>query len=122
MKKEEEYRKYYENIIWHMKIYFEQSGGILGIDSNISIDIDYLSPDEASKLQQLVEDAKFFELPEESPESPQHSADYFEYKITIEAKDRKHDVKTTDITMQSNLAPLIRYLRKRALKQKDEQL
>lgn len=50
MKKEEEYRKYYENIIWHMKIYFEQSGGILGIDSNISIDIDYLSPDEASKL------------------------------------------------------------------------
>ena len=33
-----------------MKIYFEQSGGILGIDSNISIDIDYLSPDEASKL------------------------------------------------------------------------
>ena len=73
-------------------------------------------------MQQLVEDAKFFELPEESSESPQHSADYFEYKITIEAKDRKHDVKTTDITMQSNLAPLIRYLRKRALKQRDEQL
>jgi hypothetical protein len=105
-----------------MKIYFEQSGGILGINKNISINTDYLNPDEAFKLQQLVEDAKFFELPAESSESPQHGADYFEYKITIEAKDRKYDVKTTDITMPSNLGPLIRYLRKMALKQKDEQL
>jgi hypothetical protein len=100
-----------------MKIYFEQSGGILGIDKKISIDTDYLNPDEAFKLQQLIDDAKFFELITESSEPPQRGADYFEYKITIEAKDRKHHVKTTDITMLPNIGPLIRYLRQKALKQ-----
>jgi hypothetical protein len=101
-----------------MKIYFEQSGGIVGVNDNISIDTDYLNPDEAFKLQQLIDNAKFFELHAESSESPQHGADYFEYKITIEAKDRKHDIKTTDITMPPNLGPLIRYLRQKVLIQK----
>ena len=103
-----------------MKIYFEQSGGIIGMNNNISINTDYLSPDEASKIQHLVEDAKFFELPEEPSNSLQRSggADYFEYKITIETKDRKHEVKTTDITMPSNLSPLTRYLRQKVLETK----
>lgn len=105
-----------------MKIYFKQSGGILEVDNNISINTDYLNPDEAFKLQQLIDNAKFFELPTESLETPQRGADYFEYMISIEAKDKKHDVKTTDITMPPNLGPLIRYLRKKVLKQKDEQL
>jgi hypothetical protein len=119
VKKEEEYRKYYENIIWYMKIYFEQSGGILGMNNNISINIDYLSPDEASKLQQLIENAKFFEVPTERLDSSQLAgADYFEYKITIETKDRKHYVSTTDITMPSNLGPLIRYLRQKILQKR----
>jgi hypothetical protein len=101
------------------KIYFEQSGGILGIDKNILINTDYLSPDEAFKLQQLIDNAKLFELSTESSEPLQHgAADYFEYKITIEAKDRKHHVETTDITMPSNLGPLIRYLRQKVLQQK----
>jgi hypothetical protein len=73
-------------------------------------------------LQQLIDNAKFFELPIEPSEPPQHGADYFEYKITIEAKDRKHHVKTTDITMPPNLGPLITYLRQKVLKQKDEQV
>jgi hypothetical protein len=105
-----------------MKIYFEQCGGILGINKNISLNTDHLNHDEAFKLQQLIDNAKFFELPTESSESPLHGADYFEYKITIEAKDRKHHVKTTDITMSPNLGPLIRYLRQKVLKQNDEQV
>lgn len=100
-----------------MKIYFEQSGGILGIDKKISIDTDYLNADEAFKLQQLIDNAKFFEQPTESSELPQRGADYFEYRITIETIDRKHHVKTTDITMPPNIGPLIRYLRQNALKQ-----
>lgn len=70
-------------------------------------------------MQQLVANAKFFELPSEPLDSSQRGADYFEYKITIEAKDRKHDVKTTDITMPSNLSPF-RYLRQKILKQKEK--
>jgi Emfourin len=105
-----------------MKINFEQKGGILGVNNNISINTDYLNPDEAFKLRQLIDNAKFFELPTHSLERPQRGADYFEYKITIEGRDRKHHVKTTDITMPPNLGPLIRYLRKKVLEKKDERL
>ena len=104
----------------HMKINFEQEGGILGVNNNISINTDNLNTDEALKLQQLIDNAKFFELPAESLERPLRGADYFEYKITIEERNRKHIVKTTDITMPPNLGPLIRYLRLKVLKQKAE--
>ena len=99
-----------------MKIYFEQSGGLTGIDNNISIDSDSLQPKEASELQRLVDNARFFDLPSQ-PSVPSRGADYLEYKITIETNDnKKHSIKTTDLTMQSNVGPLIRYLRQKAVK------
>jgi hypothetical protein len=100
-----------------MKIYFKQSGGLLGIDDHILINSDSLHPEEAAKLERLIDDAQFFNLPSQS--APQeHGADYFEYKVTIEAEKLKHSIKTTDITMPSNLGPLIRYLRQKAQKEK----
>jgi hypothetical protein len=100
-----------------MKIYFEQCGGILGIDKKILIDTDYLNANEAFKLQQLIDNAKFFELITDSSEQPQRGADYFEYKITIKTREIEHHIKTTDITMPPNIGPLIRYLRQKALSQ-----
>jgi len=104
-----------------MKIYFEQSGGLLGIENHFLINIDSLHPEEASKLQRLIDDAKFFNLPSQSA-PPEHGADYFEYKVTIETKELKHSIKTTDITMPSNLGPLIRYLRQKAQEEMDNKL
>lgn len=105
-----------------MKIYFEQSGGLIGIDNHISIDSDSLNPDEALKLQHLINDAKFFDLPaDELAAPPKRGADYFEYKITIETKDRKHYIKTTDLTMPTNLGPLIRFLRQKAQRRVDSE-
>jgi hypothetical protein len=98
-----------------MKIYFEQSGGLIGIENRICIDNNSLNPDEGLKLQHLIDDAKFFDLPrDELAAPPKHGADYFEYIITIETKGRKHYIKTTDLTMPPNLGPLIRFLRQKA--------
>jgi hypothetical protein len=98
-----------------MKIYFEQSGGFTGIDNNILIDSNSLDTEEASELQQLLDNANFFDLPSE-PAAPLHGADYLEYKITIETNDNKqHSIKTTDLTMPPNVGPLIRYLRRKAV-------
>jgi hypothetical protein len=100
-----------------MKIYFEQSGGLAGIDDNISINSDSLDPQDASELQHLVDSANFFDLPSE-PAAPLRGADYLEYKITIETNDnKKHSIKTTDLTVSPNVAPLIRYLRRKAVKE-----
>lgn len=106
-----------------MKIYFEESGGFAGIDHNISINTDSLHPEEASELQRLVNNANFFDLPSEpaaaSAPSPLRGADYLEYKITIEINDnKKHSIKTTDLTMPHNIGPLITYLRRKAVKEK----
>jgi hypothetical protein len=100
-----------------MKIYFEQSGGFTGIENNILINSNSLDTEEASELQRLVDNANFFDLPSE-PTAPLHGADYLEYKITIETNDnKKHSIKTTDLTMSPNVAPLIRYLRRKAVKE-----
>jgi hypothetical protein len=99
-----------------MKIYFEQSGGLAGIANNISIDSNSLDPQEASELQHLIDNANFFDLPSE-PIAQLRGADYLEYKITIETEDnKKHSIKTTDLTVPASVAPLIRYLRRKAVR------
>jgi hypothetical protein len=103
--------------VYPMKIYFEQSGGLAGIDNSVSINSDSLDAQEASELQRLVDNAKFFDLPSE-PAAPLRGADYLEYKITIETNDnKKHSIKTTDLTVPPNVAPLIRYLRRKAVRE-----
>lgn len=100
-----------------MKIYFKQSGRFTGIYSNISINSDSLKPQEASELQRLVDDSYFFDL-HSNPAAPSQGAHYLEYKITIETNDnKKHSIETTDLTVPPNVAPLIRYLRRKALKE-----
>ena len=100
-----------------MKIYFEESGGLAGIANNISINSDSLDPQEASELQRLVDNTNFFDLPSE-PAAPLRGADYLEYKITIETNNnKKHSIKTTDLTLPPYVAPLIRYLRRKAVRE-----
>jgi len=100
-----------------MKIFFEQSGGVAGIANNISIDSNSLDHQEASELQHLVDNSNFFDLPSEST-AQLRGADYLEYKITIETNDnKKHSIKTTDLTIPPNVAPLIRYLRRKAVRE-----
>jgi hypothetical protein len=101
-----------------MKVYFEQRGGLAGIDNSILIDSDSLDPQEASELQRQVDNANFFDLPSE-PAAPLRGADYLEYKRTIETNNnKKHSITTTDLTMSPNIAPLIRYLRRKAVRKR----
>ncbi|HEU4443867.1 MAG TPA: protealysin inhibitor emfourin [Nitrososphaeraceae archaeon] len=103
-----------------MKIHFKQSGGLAGIDNDISINSNLLQLDEQFELQRLIANAKFFDLPSQ-PELPLRGADYFEYKITIETNDnKKHSIKTTDLSMPPNIGPLIVFLRQKALKKTSE--
>jgi hypothetical protein len=94
-----------------MKIKFERSGGIIGTTINFSADTDLLSRSEADQIQQLIDNARFFELPSESAPPPKGAADYFEYVVTVEKEgSQQHTIKTTDITMPPTLKPLINFL------------
>ena len=99
------------------KIYFERSGGFAGISVSTMVDIHSLPPDEARKIQSMIDNAKeFFDLKESSSQPPKRAADYFKYKVTVETEEKKYTIETNDITMPSELRPLISYLIERVKK------
>jgi hypothetical protein len=104
-----------------MKIYFERSGGFAGISSSTVVDTRSLPPDEAHKIQGMIDSAKeFFDLKKSSP-PPKRAADYFKYKVTIQTEEedeegKQNTIETNDITMPSELRPLINYLIEKAKK------
>ncbi len=92
-----------------MKIEFERSGGFTGIRLSTSLDTESLSAEEARKLEKLVEDARFFELPEEPSRLPQ-GADQFFYIVSVEIDGKRHTVQTDDMAAPEPLRPLLRHL------------
>ncbi|HEU4444592.1 MAG TPA: protealysin inhibitor emfourin [Nitrososphaeraceae archaeon] len=95
-----------------MKIHFERSGGFAGIRTTFTVDSNSLSFDEKDRLRNIIDNSKFFDLPSETP-LPRRGADYFKYKITIESADpiKSHTIETNDMTMPSELRPLVNYLK-----------
>jgi len=98
-----------------MKIYFERTGGFAGIKTSASIDTDTLPPNESEKLHDMCDNMNFFNMPSTSaPKSG--AADIFRYKITIESKDGRHTVETTDLSMTPEFENFINFLSDKALK------
>jgi hypothetical protein len=95
-----------------MKIYFERSGGFAGFPISTTVDIHSLPPDEANKIQGMIDNAKgFFYQPSKLTPAPPQAADYFKYKITVQTEEgMQNTIETNDITMPSELRPLINYL------------
>lgn len=98
-----------------VKIYFERTGGFAGIRTSASLDTDKLPPNESEQLNNMCNNMNFFNLPSKS-ESKSGAADLFRYKITIESKDGKHTVETTDMSMTPEFENLVNFLSDKALK------
>ena len=95
-----------------MQIIFERSGGMMGLKSSLTINLNDLPPDQAEKIRRLLDEANFFTLPENPPTRP--SPDSFQYTIVVETKMVKHTVHTSDTTAPKELQPLIQELSQRA--------
>jgi hypothetical protein len=97
-----------------MKIHFERSGGFAGISTSFTVDSNSISLDEQDIVKNMIDTARFFELPSETP-LPKRGADYFKYKITVEMEENKksHTIKTNDMTMPYALRPLVNYFEKK---------
>ncbi len=92
-----------------MRIEFVRSGGFAGISLTARVDSEKLSPDEAKALEQKVNDAGFFDLPEQiKPASP--GADMFEYSVTVALLTRTHTVVVTETVVPEKLRPLLNHL------------
>ena len=92
-----------------MRIEFERSGGFAGLLVRASVDTAALPANEAGQLEEWVEQAGFFSLPERLRGAPS-AADRFLYRLTIESGDRRHTVEMGESAVPPALSPLVDWL------------
>jgi hypothetical protein len=89
-------------------ITFERSGGAVGKDLHLDLDLNTLPEDESQHLLKLIDEADFFNIPEHPAE--QFKADEFQYTIGVNAGHANHTVHASDSTMPKSLLPLAKEL------------
>ena len=94
------------------KIFFERTGGFMGRKVSLTLDLDDLSAEQVELLDEMLDDADFFELPPDltKPTIP----DAFTYNITVSSEKGQHSVRVGDATAPEDLRPLLEELSKRA--------
>jgi hypothetical protein len=96
-----------------MRIVFTTEGGLAffpGLSRPIVIDSHDLAAAEAAELERLLDSARFFELPEDSRALHCGAADYRQYTITVENKNRRHTVRLADPVESPQLQALLDFL------------
>jgi len=92
-----------------MRIYFERTGGFMGLRITGTVDTDSLPDEEALPLRELIKATGVFGPPE-TPPSSSSAADQFQYKLVVEDDERQYTIETTDSTAPEELRPLLRHL------------
>ena len=90
-------------------IEFVRSGGFAGIRLARTVDTTELKAEQARRLQSLVDEAGFFELPEILPPS-RVIPDSIMYQITIAAGEETRAITVTETAAPARLRPLLDYL------------
>lgn len=86
-------------------ITFERSGGILGQNIHLELDLDTIPAQEALRLMHQIQRSDFFKLPENL--DVQAGPDEFLYTITVESRLADHRIRTTDTEMPESLRPMV---------------
>ena len=99
-----------------MRVQFKTEGGIAyfpGLSKPVTIESADLPPAEAATLRRLVEAAHFFDLPAAPRTLPKGAADYHQYTITIEDRQRHHTARLADPIESPELQALVEFLREK---------
>lgn len=87
---------------------FSRTGGVVGNDLGLKLDLNTLPENEAERLNQLIDQADFFNLPENLAAQP--SPDEFQYTLKVETGGDSHTIRCTDTSMPGNLRMLVKEL------------
>jgi hypothetical protein len=99
-----------------MRVQFKTEGGFAylpGLSQPVTIETAGLTPEEAGKLERLVEAAGFFELPATS-DQPRGGADFRTYTISISSSGCGHTVRVVEPVENPQLQELVDYLSEKA--------
>ena len=89
-------------------ISFKRSGGFVGKGMRLQLALDELPSGDANAILRLIEQAAFFDLPENL--IVKFNPDEYQYTITVDAGVICHTVRTNDTTMPAALRPLVEEL------------
>ena len=89
-------------------ITFKRSGGFVGTGLRRHLDLDELPSRNARALRHLIDQAEFFNIPENL--IVKFNPDEYQYTITVDAGFMRHTVRTNDTTMPAALRPLVEEL------------
>jgi hypothetical protein len=84
---------------------FKRCGGFIGTGMRFQLDLDQLPINDARSIVRLIEQAEFFNLPENM--IIKFNPDEYQYTITIDLGVTSHTVRTNDTTMPGPLRPLV---------------
>lgn|SRR5512146_1359083 len=102
-----------------MRVDFIRTGGFAGVRLTTSIETTKLTPDQAVTIRKLLDDSRFFDLPENiAPAKPM--PDRFEYRVTVASAQQTHTVTCSDAACPDSLKPLLNYLTTMAMVSKDK--
>ena len=101
-----------------MQIEFVRSGGFAGIQLTASLDTQELDSEQVMAVEKMVEEADFFNLPEEI-QAGSSAADRFIYHLTVSISEETHSVMVHEAGMPDRLRPLGGYLTTFALTRKN---
>ena len=86
-------------------ITFKRCGGFVGRGMRCQLTLDQLPKDDAGALLRLIQQAEFFNIPENL--IVKFNPDEYQYTITVDAGVICHTVRTNDTTMPASLRPLV---------------
>jgi len=96
-----------------VELSFTRSGGFAGMRLSTHLDTRTLSPDEAKRVQRLIEDADLFNISSVSV-ARSTSADRFQYDLTVDDQHRQHTIRLPESAVPDKLRPLLSYLIERS--------
>ena len=92
-----------------MRIFVERTGGFAGIKLRGSLDSATLPQSQARRLEQLLKESDFFNLPPVLA-SDEPGADRFSYRVTVENENGKHTVEAGEAAIPLSMRPLFDFL------------
>src|SRR5215212_11197220 len=86
-------------------IIFKRSGGFIGQGMRFRLDLNQIPADDARDIIRLIQQAEFFNLPENF--IIKFNPNEYQYTITIDLGIISHTVSANDTTMPASLRPLV---------------
>jgi hypothetical protein len=102
-----------------LAIYFEQSGGFMGLTISVVLRDEMLSKDEYEHVHILIKQANFFELQTVTTGHP--LPDQLIYRISVETATRHHTLTVYEHQVSTELQPLVKFLTGKARAKKNNE-